>query len=195
MQIHSLLVTRCKITRYSLQKSLVVKNPSLLVAKFARFSLLVAKFARYSLQKLLVVKNHSLLVSEGIRCKNHSLLVAEFARCKKSPVTRCKISSLLAAEVGRCKKSFVTGCEICLLLVAEVACRKKLLVTRYEKNMGTNVYLKPIKIGEFCLFVLYLHLIKNRNIPYTIQLASQKYKVSLSQLPTIKSFNEKICLS
>ena len=35
---HSLLVTRCKLTRGLLQKSLVLKNHSLLVAKFARYS-------------------------------------------------------------------------------------------------------------------------------------------------------------
>ena len=56
------LVTRCKIRLYSLQKLLVAKSHSLLVAKFTRYalqkmfaakkhSLLVAKFARYSLQK------------------------------------------------------------------------------------------------------------------------------------------------
>ena len=102
---HSLLVTRCKITRYSLQNSLVThcrscslqkitnyslqkllvtKKLSLLVAKFARYSL--QKFTRYSLQNLLVTKNH-LLVNQ--------LLVAEVARCKNSLVTSCKIRLLL----------------------------------------------------------------------------------------------------
>ena len=57
-------VTRCKIcslrkiTRYSLQKLLVAKN----------HSLLVAKFTRYPLQKLLVAKNHLLLVAKFARC-------------------------------------------------------------------------------------------------------------------------------
>ena len=52
LKIHSLLVNCCKITRYSFQKSLVVKNHSLLAAKVARC------------KKLLVT-----------RCKIHSLLV------------------------------------------------------------------------------------------------------------------------
>ena len=75
---HSLLVTCCKITRYSLQKLLVAKNHSLLVAKFARYplqkllvaknySLLVAEFASHSFQKLLIPKNYSLLVAEVVR--------------------------------------------------------------------------------------------------------------------------------
>ena len=55
--------------------------------KFTRCSLLIAKFARYSLQKLLVAKIHL-------------LLVAEIARCKKSLVPRCKIRLLLVAEVA-----------------------------------------------------------------------------------------------
>ena len=68
------LVTRCrscslqKVTRYSLQKVLVAKNHSLLVAEIANHSLFVAKFAHYSLQKLLVAKNHSLLVAKFARC-------------------------------------------------------------------------------------------------------------------------------
>ena len=74
-------------------------------------------------------KFFSLLVA-----KNHSLLVAEIARCKQSLVTCRKIRSLFVAEVARCKKLFVS---------------------RYGKKPGTNVYLKPIKIEEFYLFILY----------------------------------------
>ena len=59
-----------------------------------------------------------------------------------------------------------------------------------KQQLGT-VYLKPIKSGEFYLFILYLHLTKSRKILYAIQLASQKYNVSSSQIPKIKSFNEK----
>ena len=70
--------------------SLVAEIPSLLVAKFARYSL--QKITSYSLQNSLVT-----------RCKIRSLLLAEVARCKKSLVPRCKIRSLLGAEVARCK--------------------------------------------------------------------------------------------
>ena len=66
---HSLLVTRCKITRYSLQNLLVTCCRSCSLQKITRYSLqkllvaknlslLVAKFARYSLQKLFVAKSH-----------------------------------------------------------------------------------------------------------------------------------------
>ena len=81
VKIHSLLVTRCKISRYSLQNSLVTHCKSCWLQKSTRYSLpkllvaeihslLVAKFThyslqkvtRYSFQKLLVVKSHSLLL-------------------------------------------------------------------------------------------------------------------------------------
>ena len=73
VEIHSLLVTCYKITRYSLQNLLVThcKIRSLLVAEVAfciNHSLLVAKYARYALQKLLVVKIHSLIVAKFARC-------------------------------------------------------------------------------------------------------------------------------
>ena len=86
LKTHLLVVTCFKITRYSLQNSLVVKN----------HSLFVVKFARYLFQKLLIAKNHSLLIAEFacysfqklLIAKNHSLLIAEFARTKKSLVLR-----------------------------------------------------------------------------------------------------------
>ena len=86
-----------KFTRFSLLviKSLVTccKIRSLLVAKI--HSLLVAKFARYSLQKLLVAKNHSLLVANFAHyslqkllvAKVHSLLVEKFACYSRQQVT------------------------------------------------------------------------------------------------------------
>ena len=82
-----------------------------------------------------------------LRC-NFSLVA-----CYLLKFTRC---SLLVV------KSLVTHCKVCLLLVAEVARCKKFLVTGYEKIPGTNVYLKPINIGEFYLFILYFQLTKNR---------------------------------
>ena len=88
LQIHSILVTHCKITRYLLQKWLFVKNESLLVATFTSYCcrrnvtfsklwpLLIEEIARCKrslatsceiplclLQKILIVKNHSLLVA------------------------------------------------------------------------------------------------------------------------------------
>ena len=91
LEIHLLLDTRCKITRYSLQYFLVIRCRRCSLQKITRYSLqklvvakklvakihllLVAKFACYSLNNLLVVKNHS-------------LLVAEVSRSKKSLVTR-----------------------------------------------------------------------------------------------------------
>ena len=88
LQIHSILVTHCKITRYLLQKWLVVKNESLLVATVTSYCCrrnvtcsklwpsLIEEIARCKrslatsceiplclLQKMLIVKNHSLLVA------------------------------------------------------------------------------------------------------------------------------------
>ena len=75
IEIYSLLVTRCKTTRYSSQNSHITRCRSYSLQKFTRYSLLkllvakihsllVATFARYSLQKLLVARNHSLLVAK-----------------------------------------------------------------------------------------------------------------------------------
>ena len=99
---------RCRITRYSLQNSLV--------SRCCR-SCSLQKITSYSLQNSLVTRCKKSLVS---RCKIRSLLVAEVAPCKKSLVTRCKIYSLLVAEVNRCKNSLVARCKIRSLLVAEV---------------------------------------------------------------------------
>ena len=101
------------------------------------------------LEKLLVAKNHLLLVAKFPRYSLEKLLVA-------------KNHSLLVAEFARCKKSLVTCCKICLLLVAEIAPCQKLPVTRYGKNPRTNGYLKPIKMGEFYLLILYFQLTKER---------------------------------
>ena len=88
VEIHSLLVTLCKITHYSLQSLLVTRRRKSLVTRCKIRSLLVAEVVRckkslvtrckigslqkntcYSLQKLLVAKNHSLLVAEVARCE------------------------------------------------------------------------------------------------------------------------------
>ena len=77
VETHSLLVTCCKTTRYSLQNSLVTRCKKSLVTRCKICSLLVAEIAC---------------------CKNHSLLIAKFARCKKSLVTCCRNRSLLVAK-------------------------------------------------------------------------------------------------
>ena len=44
-------------------------------------------------------------------------------------------------------------------------------------------------------YLFFIHSsLKKRKIPYTIKLAPQKYNASSSQLPTVKSSNEKIHL-
>ena len=76
VEVHSLLVTRSKITRYLLQNPLVTCCRSYSLQEFTPYlfhkllvakthSLLVVKFSRYLLQKkLLIVKNHSLVVAK-----------------------------------------------------------------------------------------------------------------------------------
>ena len=95
------------------------------------------------MQKLLVAKNHFYLLQKLLVATNHSLLVAKFARYSLQKLLVAKITcySLQNLLVTRCKKLFVT---------------------HYEKYAGTNVYLKPIMIGEFYLFILYFQLTKNR---------------------------------
>ena len=87
VEIHSLLVTRCKITRYLLQNSLVTRCRSCSLQKFTR----------YSLQNSLVTRCRSCSLQKITRYSLQNSLVT---RCKKSLVTRCKIHSLLVAEVG-----------------------------------------------------------------------------------------------
>ena len=96
------------------------------------------------------------------------------------------------AEIARCKQSLVTCWKIRSLFVAEVAHCKKLFVSRYEKNPGTNVYLKLIKIEEFYLFILYCLKTNKDSVDNKISIA--KICASSSQIPAIKSFNEKIHL-
>ena len=87
VEIHSLFVTRCKITRYLLQNLLVTRCKESLVTRCRSWSL--QKITRCSLQNSLVTRCRSCLLQKIIRylsqkllvAKNHSLLVAEVARC------------------------------------------------------------------------------------------------------------------
>ena len=75
------LVTRCKsyslqkISCYLLQKLLVAKNHSLLVAKFVCYPL--KKFTRYALQNSLVAKHLSSLAAKLLAATNHLLFNAK----------------------------------------------------------------------------------------------------------------------
>ena len=113
------------------------------------------KITRYALQKLLVAKitRYSLQNSLVTRCRSGSLQI----------ITRYSLQKLLVPKNHSLlvQNSLVTSC-------------KNPLVTRYEKTPKTNVYLKPIKLGEFYLLILYFQLTKSRE-RYTIKLASQKY--------------------
>ena len=91
LQVHSLFVTRFKITPDSLQKSFAVKNHSLLVAEVVRCRKL----------SLLVAKSAGCKISLVNRWETRRLLVAEAARGKNSLVCRCRIQSLLVAKFAR----------------------------------------------------------------------------------------------
>ena len=93
VQIHSLLVTGCKISRYSLRNSLVTRCRSCLLQNVTCYSLQsysLKKITRYSLQNSLATHcrscslqkftRYSLQNSLVTRCRFHSLLVAKFAR-------------------------------------------------------------------------------------------------------------------
>ena len=112
--------------------------------------------------------------------------------------TRCSSlvekSLVIVAEVNSLQNSLVTRCKSCLLQKITVYKIRSLFVAkvaRWKSYSGTNVYIKPIKIAEFYWFILHLQLTKNRKTPYTMQLASQKYNASSSQLSRINFFNEK----
>ena len=102
VQIHSLLVTRCKISRYSLRNSLVTRCRSCLLQNVTCYSLQsysLKKITRYSLQNSLATHCRSCSLQNSLvtRCKSCSLQI--------SLVTYCKIRSVLVAEVSRCKKN------------------------------------------------------------------------------------------
>ena len=107
-KIHSLLVAevaRCKkslftccrswslqkLTRYSLQNSLITRCKISLTTRCKIRFLLVAEVARC--EKSLGTRCKILLL---LVAKIHSLRVAKFSHCKKSLVNRCKIGLLLA---------------------------------------------------------------------------------------------------
>ena len=146
VEIHSLLVTRCKIrlllvaevarckkslvtrcrscslqniTRYSLQK--------LVLAKITRYSLWISlvtrcrtcslqKMTRYLLQKLLVAKHHSLLVAEVARCKKS--LVSPCRSCSLQKITRYPLQKLLVAKNHSLLVAKFACCSLQKLLVA-----------------------------------------------------------------------------
>ena len=98
-----MLVTRCKITCYSLQNPLVTRCRSCSLQKITRYSLQnslvtrcrswsLQKITRYSLQKLLVPKHHSLQNSLVTRCKNSLVThyTADFDRYLLCKVTTDK---------------------------------------------------------------------------------------------------------
>ena len=127
---------------------IVINTICLKTRNFSLVTLYSLKFTRCS---LLVVKS---LVTH---CKIRSLLVAGVACCKKSLVTRCKKS--LITRCRSCSLQKITRYSLQNSLVTRC---KNSLVTRYEKTPITNVYLKPIKLGEFYLFIIYFQLTKNR---------------------------------
>ena len=100
VEIHSLLVTRCKIRLLLVAE--VARCKKSLVTRCRSCSL--QNITRYSLQKLLVAKNHS-------------LVLAEAARCKKSLATPCKNCSLQKITRYLLQNSLVARCRSCLLQI------------------------------------------------------------------------------
>ena len=110
VQIHSLLVTRCKIRRYSLRNSLVTRCRSCLLQNVTCYSLQsysLKKTTRYSLQNSLATHCRSCSLQKFTRYSLQNSLVTRCKSCSLqiSLVTCCKIRSVLVAEVSRCKKN------------------------------------------------------------------------------------------
>ena len=99
--------------------------------------------AHYSLQNLLVT-----------RCRSCSLQNITRYFSQNSLVTRCGNSSLQKVTRYSWQNLLVTRCRSCSLQK----------ITRHSlwKKPGNQCSLKPIKIGEFYLFILYFQLTKNR---------------------------------
>ena len=133
VEIHLLIITRSKLTGYSLQICL------LLFAEVAR-----CKKPFFT------------------RCESQSLLIAEVALCEKSLLTRCEIRSLLVPEVAPYKESLVTRCKIHSLLAAEVVCCKKSLVTRCKIRFYLLLKAYLLLVAKFARYSLQkLLVVKN----------------------------------
>ena len=91
-------------------------------------------------------------------------LVTRCRSCSLQKITRNSLSNSVAIRCRSCSLETLTCYTLqnCLLLFAEVAPCKKSLANRYEKTSETNVYLKPLKIVELYLFILYFQLTKTR---------------------------------
>ena len=94
--------------------------------KFTLHSLLIAKFARYSLQNSLFTRCRSCSLLKITLCLLQNWLVIQCRSCwlqkiaryslHNSLVTRCR--SCFLQKFARCKKSLVARCKIRLLLIA-----------------------------------------------------------------------------
>ena len=127
---------------------------SLLLFKSTRCLLLVVKFLITS------SKICSFLVEEVACCKNHSLPVAKFVLYS--------LQKLLVENIYLLLYLILVARFPCYILqdfpVTRWRCCSLQKITRHllQRNQGTNIHLKPIRIGDFYLFILYLELTKNR---------------------------------
>ena len=88
LQIQSLLASRCKFTRYSLQKLLVT----------CCRSCSLQKLTRYSLQILLVTRCRSCSLQNITRYSFQTLLVIRCRSCSLQKITRYSLQKLLVAK-------------------------------------------------------------------------------------------------
>ena len=102
VEIHSMLVTRCKITSYALQNSLVTRCKSCSLQKVTCYSL--QKIAHYSLQNSLIT-----------RCRSCSLQKFTCYSLQNSLITRCRSCSLQKFTCYSLQNSLVTPCRSCFL--------------------------------------------------------------------------------
>ena len=149
---HSLLLfksTRCLL--------LVVKS---LITSSKIYSLLVAEVARCKTSLVTRCKICSFLVEEVACCKNHPLAIAKFVLYS--------LQMLLVENIYLLLYLILVARFPCYILqdfpVTRWRCCSLKKITRHLllRNQGTNIHLKPIRIGDFYLFILYLELTKNR---------------------------------
>ena len=125
VEIHSLLVTCCKITRYLLKNVLVTRCRSCSLQEIAR----------YSLQNSLVTRCRSCSLQKITRYLLQNSLVTRCRSCSLQKITRYLLQNLL---VTRCR-SVVTFCNFMKKKI-----HRRCFPVKYWKTLGTPI-LRKIK--------------------------------------------------
>ena len=167
VQIHSLLVTRCKISRYSLRNSLVTRCRSCLLQNVTCYSLQsysLKKITRYSLQNSLATHCRSCSLQKFTRYSLQNSLVTRCKSCSLQKFTRYLLQNSLGTRYRSYSLQKITRYSLQKFLVV-----KKSFAARWNSH-------KSINLGESLVFSIYSNVFLKTKI----------FKVGPSQHITLK---------